>query len=81
MDISKQRITVTIEPFRGEENYELWALRLDSLLAREGLRNHIKLRDFGASPIMEGEEALNENQDSIRSSSIIKLNLANGPLL
>ena len=61
MDISKQRITVTIEPFRGEEISELWALRLDSLLAREGPRNHIQIRDFGASPIIEGEEALNES--------------------
>ena len=30
---------------------------------------------------MEGEEALNESQDSIRLSSIIKIKLADGPLL
>jgi hypothetical protein len=30
VDISKQKPTYQIEPLRGEENYELWSIRMSA---------------------------------------------------
>ena len=80
-DIIKQKLTYYIEPLRGEENYELWFIRIDSLLAREGLLNHIKYSDYDIEPVIELDERVHQSSDSIKTSSLIKLNLCDGPLL
>ena len=55
-DIIKQKLTYYIESLQGEENYELWSIRIDSLLAREGLFNHIKYSDYDIEPVIELNE-------------------------
>ncbi|KAL2036389.1 hypothetical protein N7G274_010894 [Stereocaulon virgatum] len=80
-DISKQKVTYYIEPLEGESNYELWSIRLAALLAREGLSNYIRYPDYGIEPTIEDGPLDNPSLESQKTTSIIKLNLYDGPLL
>jgi len=81
MDTKSQKITFNIEPLKGEQNYELWNIRIESLLAKEGLTKYLKIPNFGYEPVVEGEEPINESPEAAKTTAIIKLNLADGPLL
>ena len=80
-DITKQRLTYQIEPLTGEKNYELWSIRMEALLAREGLAQYIKVQDFGYTAVVENGPLIEPDQSAIKSVSLIKLNCFDGPLL
>ena len=80
-DISKQRLTYQIEPLSGEKNYELWSIRMEALLAREGLSKYITIADYGYSAIIEGGLLTEPDQNATKTTSLMKLNLYDGPLL
>ena len=80
-DTTKQRLTYQIEPLSGEKNYELWSIRMEALLAREGLAQYIKIQDFGYTAVVENGPLVEPDQSAIKSVSLMKLNLYDGPLL
>ena len=79
-EISKQKISTFIKALDGAKNYELWALRLESLLARKGLTKYINTRDYNLYYPVEREIGITPKK-GVKATLIIKLNLANGPLL
>ena len=81
LNITKQKLTYHIEPLKGEENYELWSIRIDSLLAREELLNYIKYSDYNIESVIKDDESVIQSSDSIKATSLIKLNLCDGSLL
>lgn len=81
MGDSKQKLTYQIEPLSGEQNYELWSIRMKALLAKEGLLQYISIEDHGYSAIIEGERPIKPSQEATKSASLIMLNLRDGPLL
>ncbi len=81
VDISKQKSTYQIEPLRGEENYELWSIRMSALLSKEGLAQYIKIVNFGYSAVIENRLLVEPDEKAIKAEALIKLNLFDGPLL
>ena len=79
-DYSKQKINTYIKPLDRAKDYELWALRLDSLLARKGLIEYINTQDYNLYYPVEGETGLTPAK-GVKAASVIKLNLIDGPLL
>ena len=81
IDITKPRLTYQIEPLTGEKNYELWSIRMEALLAREGLAQYIKIQDFGYTAVVENGPLVEPNESATKAVSIIKLNCFDSPLL
>ena len=80
-DISKQRNSIYIESLKGEENYELWSIRIKALLASMGLINYITIQNYDIELMIEGENLVAKNAESIKTTSLIKLNCYDEPLL
>ena len=55
---SKQKITTYIKPLDKAKDYELWALRLDSLLARKGLIKYINTKMITFITLLKGKQVL-----------------------
>ena len=54
---------------------------MEALLAREGLAQYIKIQDFGYTAVVENGPLVEPDQSAIKSVSLMKLNLYDGPLL
>lgn len=70
---------VTIPKLLGQSNYEIWSLRMQSVLIEKGLGDFI-LSDYSNINFSEIERKtieLNAN----RALAIIRLSIADGPLL
>ena len=75
-------MTTCTKPFNRAEDYELWALRLDSLLARKGLIEYIITQDYNLYYLyypVKGEPGIYPSE-GVKATSVIKL-LADSPLL
>ena len=66
----KTKFTVSINFLKGEQNYEIWLLRIQSLLICKNLNKYILANFYNKF-----------NEKTIKALFIIKLNLNNGPLL
>ena len=76
MSVEKQKTgSFFIDPLSGEKNYEIWSIRLEAYLTKETLSNYIckKRAEFPENSF--------EEQNALKTASIIKLNLNDGPLL
>jgi len=70
---------VTISKLLGQSNYEIWSLRMQSVLIEKGLGDFI-LSDYPNINLTEIERKtieLNAN----RALALIRLSIADGPLL
>ena len=81
LNITKQNLTYYIEPLKDEKNYELWFIRINSLLTKEELLNYIKYSDYNIESVIKDDESVIQSFDLIKATSLIKLNLCDGPLL
>ena len=52
----KSKRTYQIDPLKGVENYEIWRIECEALLTREGLLKYVRIKDFGYSECVEGEQ-------------------------
>ena len=78
----KSKRTYQIDPLKGVENYEIWRIECEALLTREGLLKYVRIKDFGYSECVEGEQDnLIPDDKAEKAASIIKLNCLHGPLL
>ena len=80
-NIFKQRNSIYMEPLKGEKNYELWSICIKALLASLKLVFYLIIQDYDTVPVIEGENTILESNNFIKTTSIIKLNCDEGPLL
>ena len=80
-NIFKQRNSIYIELLKEEKNNELWSIRIKTLLASSSLALYINNKDYGVAPVIEEKNFILKSIDSIETTSIIKLNYYDKPLL
>ena len=73
-NIFKQRNSIYIKSFKGEEKYKLWSIRIKTLLTFSELVFFLTIQDYDTVPVIEDENIILEFNDFIKITSIIKLN-------
>ena len=61
---------------RGSSNYEIWAIKIESVLIEKGLYSYITDSDLSSNIITP-----EQRNESLKATSLIRLSLEDGPLL
>ena len=72
-----------IPKLKGSSNYDIWAIRIESILIKEGLNNFINIKpeDLNSKNYPNNEELKLFKDNSNKALSIIRLSIEDGPLL
>ena len=80
-DISKTRNLYNIQFLKEAENYEMWFIRIRTLLAESGLVSYITIQNYNIEPVIENQPSVLLSKKTEKVKSVILLNLENGPLV
>ena len=80
-DVTKQKVIYIIDSLSGEENYELWSIRMKSVLAKDELVKHIQEEDYEYTSVTEGFEKTIPTSQAEKAMTLLKLSLLDDPLL
>jgi len=67
-----------IPKLKGSSNYDIWSIRIEAILIREGYYSIMSNTDFTSLTL---EETTLLEEKLTKATSIIKLSLEDGPLL
>ena len=82
MNISKMKIFYQIESLFDEDNYELWSIRMKTLLSKKRIRDYVTIKNYNSQLLVENDPTTrNMFKDVERAASFILLNLYEGSLL
>ena len=76
------KIFYQIEPLFDEDNYELWSIRMKTLLSKKRIRDYVTIKNYNSQLLVENDSTTrNMFKDVERAASLILLNLYEGSLL